>query len=328
LSLLYGLVVRCRNLYYDRTPGAARQAGLPVISVGNLTVGGTGKTPLVIEIVRRLGELGRRPAVLTRGYRGSPDQPADEVLELREALPDVPVIVNPDRVAAAASARADHAADCAVLDDGFQHRRLRRDLDIVLVDALRPWGGGWLLPAGRLREPLTSLSRANLVVISRGDQANPATLEGIRNTLRRYAPHVPVARADTQAGQLVQLDGTTAPAGELASHTALPVSGIGNPGTFHRLLDTLAGRICTPLVFSDHHRYTSRDVDAVTQAARERRADVVVTTRKDWVKLAPLWKRSAVGNSVELVRLDVRLVVTEGADALDDGLKKALEAGS
>jgi tetraacyldisaccharide 4'-kinase len=141
LSHLYAAMMTWRNRRYDE-PGAALSAGVPVISVGNLTVGGTGKTPLVMEIVRKLVAAGRRPAILTRGYHARRGETADEVQEYAAELPDVPVVVDADRVAGAATAQAVHAADCCVLDDGFQHRRLARDLDVVLIDALRPWGGG------------------------------------------------------------------------------------------------------------------------------------------------------------------------------------------
>jgi len=318
--------MRCRNLYFDRVRGATRQAGVPVISIGNLTVGGTGKTPLVIEVVRRLREMGRRPAILTRGYRGSPDQPADEVLEFQQALPDVPVVVNPDRFAGAAAAHADQAADCVVLDDGFQHRRLRRDLDIVLVDALAPWGGGWTLPAGRLRESLSGLSRAHLLVISRSNQVAAPALAEIHATLQRHAPAPPFVHASVEAERVVCLDGSSAQPGELAGRCVLPVCALGNPLTFLRLVETLAGRVCPPLVFRDHHRYTSRDVSTAGAAAEAQKADVVMTTRKDWVKLAPLWQRFAGANVPPLARLDVRLVLADDAGVLDDRLKQALEA--
>jgi tetraacyldisaccharide 4'-kinase len=326
LSFLYAGAMRCRNLYYDRVRGAARQAGLPVISIGNLTVGGTGKTPLVIEVVRRLKEMGRRPAILTRGYRGSADRPADEVLEFHQALPDVPVVVNPDRLAGVAAAHADHAADCVVLDDGFQHRRLQRDLDIVLVDALAPWGGGCVLPAGRLREPLSGLSRAHLLVVSRSNQVAVSALAEIHETLRRHASATPLVHANVEAERVVHLDGSSAGPDELAGRCVLPVCGLGNPLTFPRLVQTLAGRVCPPLVFHDHHRYAGRDVSAAVAAAAAQKADVVVTTRKDWVKLAPLWQRLAGGDVPPLARLDIRLALADDAGVLDDRLRQALEA--
>ncbi len=317
----YGVLIRARNRYYDRARGAVRQAPLPVISVGNLTVGGTGKTPMVIEIVRRLRGLGRRPAILTRGYRARPGQVADEVLELREALPDVPVIANPDRLAGAETARIQHDADCAVLDDGFQHRRLARNLDIVLIDALNPWGGGALLPAGRLREPLSSLRRAHLFVLTRTNQASPAELEQTTATLRQHAGDRPLVHAAVEAEALVYRDGRRATPPDLAGRRVLAVCGIGNPRTFLRLVATLRGSDGPARVFPDHHSFSVTDADALSVAARRAGAEVVVTTRKDWGKLAPLWPDLGV----PLARLDVRLTLSGAVAELDARLRKAVE---
>lgn len=321
LAVLYRGAIAVRNLYYDRAPGAVRPAGVPVISVGNLTVGGTGKTPMVIEIARRLRDAGRRPAVLTRGYRGRAAGEADEVRELRAALPDVPVLVDPDRVAGAAAARRLHAADCLVLDDGFQHRRLARDLDIVLVDALRPWGGGRLLPAGRLREPPASLGRAGLVVITRANQAEPAAVARISAEIARRAPGVPVAEAAVRADALVGQGGEQLPPETLAGQRVLAVCGLGNPQTFERLVAGLGADTCAVLNFADHQHYGRRELDRICAAAGAARAGLVVTTRKDWVKLAPLWAAGAP----RLVRLEVRIDLRDGSAVLDALLRQALE---
>lgn len=321
LSVLYGVVIQVRNFYYDHALRAVRRASIPVISIGNLTVGGTGKTPLVIEVVRRLVALGRRPAILTRGYKAAPGQTADEVLEIHAALPVVPVVVNPDRVAGAETAQREHQADCLVLDDGFQHRRLARDLNIVLIDALQPWGDGWVLPAGRLREPLSNLRRADIFVITRANQVEPGAVESIAAELRRRAGASPIVYAAIEAEALIGRDERrTAPA-ELAGRHVLPVCGIGNPGAFERLVSALTGRPCVALVFNDHHDYSAVDVDAVVAAARKVGADQVVTTRKDWVKLAPLWSDSQIG----LARLEVALILQRSAEEFDALLRQALE---
>ena len=170
------------NRYCDTFAFATHAARLPVISVGNISVGGTGKTPLVIEIVRRLRASGRRPAILTRGYAAKRGQTADEVLEYALAVPETPVVVNPDRTAGAETARLEYGADCVVLDDGFQHRWLRRDLDIVVIDALDPWGGERLLPEGRLREPLHNW-RGPMVRHLADQSGAPATRGGDRGNL-------------------------------------------------------------------------------------------------------------------------------------------------
>lgn len=319
----YALVTILRNKWYDRGAPAVWSAGVPVISVGNITAGGTGKTPMVIEIVRRLIAIGRRPAILTRGYGARPGEPADEVREFAEALPATPVVVNPDRVSGAQIAERDHRADCLVLDDGFQHRRLARDLDIVLIDATAPWGGGWVFPAGRLREPLHGLERADAFVITRCNQADAQRIEEITARLAAYAD-VPILRADIESVGLRMCGGDTEELESLGYSAVLPVCGIGNPATFLRLVDGLAGRVCPPMRFADHHRYRPRDLQAIQRQASAYGADIVLTTRKDWVKLGPLWDASAADNAVRLARLDVRTVLQDDQGDLDAAIGRAV----
>ncbi len=325
LSGIYSTAMWLRNRRYDRSPAASQSAGIPVISIGNITTGGTGKTPLVIETTRRLLELGRRPAILTRGYGAAAGATADEVLEFREALPDVPVVVDPDRVAGAARARAQHHADCLVLDDGFQHRRLRRDLDIVLLDALDPWGGGFVLPAGRLREPLAGLRRADLLVITRANQAESNAVGEIGRSLADRAPDAPILTAEVTPAALTFADGAPRQPAELGYHSVLPVCGLGNPATFLRVVEELAGRVCRPRLFRDHERYSRRQAAGLVRLARAIGADLVVTTRKDWVKLAPLWPAGDAGDVPRLARLDVRMELVDDQGIFDERLTRALE---
>jgi len=319
LSLLYAAAIRARNGYYDRRRAGVHRAVLPVISVGNLTVGGTGKTPLVVELVRRLCAWGYRPAIVTRGYKGRPGQPADEVLEYRAAVPEVPVVVNADRVAGAGQACAG-GADSVVLDDGFQHRRLARDLDVVLIDALDPWGGGRLLPVGRLREPVSSLGRADVLVITRANQIRPATLGEIAQRLRRWAVDQPVVLANVEPAGLIDRTGRPLELSELRRRRVLGVCGLGNPRTFQHLLAAHTDRPDV-LVFADHARYDRRAIRRIVDHARRCRAEWVVTTRKDWVKLASVWPSEAL----PLFRLDARLVLGEGAEELDRRLRQVME---
>jgi len=325
LAALYALGIRVRNARYDRNPHASQRAALPVVSIGNITTGGTGKTPIVIETVRRLRELGRTPAILTRGYGAAVGETSDEVMEFSEMLPDLAVVVDPDRVAGAQTARREHGADCAVLDDGFQHRRLRRDLDVVVIDALDPWGGGWVLPAGRLREPLDSLARAHVFIISRSNQVAPSAVEQIEAVLNEHAPHAAALHAGVEPDAVVYPDRRRETGDALAYHCVLPVCGIGNPATFLRTVEQLAGRVCAALVFGDHQRYSPRHVHKIVVAAQRRGADLVVTTRKDWVKLAPIWPTSAASDAPALVRLDVRIELQDDAGVFDDQLRHALE---
>ena len=195
-----------RNARYDRNSQASQALNIPVVSIGNITVGGTGKTPIVMETVRCLRDLGVAPVILTRGYGATDPNQADEVLEYRDAEQRVPVVANADRLAGARTAVRQHGATGLVLDDGFQHRRLRRDLDVVVIDALNPWGGGWVLPAGRLREPLRGLGRAGLVVISRANQVQREVVAAIDARLAEIAGETPVIEADVLPQAAVDLD--------------------------------------------------------------------------------------------------------------------------
>lgn len=320
-SMAYSSAMRLRNLAYDRVPALVRRADIPVISVGNLTVGGTGKTPMVVDVVSRLRAMGRRPAVLTRGYKGTADRPADEVLELREALPGIPVIVDPNRVAAANEATRSHGADCAVLDDGFQHRRLARDLDIVLIDALDPWGGDRVLPAGRLREPWSGLRRADALVITRANQADTAQVDAIEARLRRVVPDKTIWQAGVEVASIVDLDGWPQPAATLNGRRVFVVCGLGNPATFRRLVEALGAGVVGQRVFHDHHHYSVPDVACIDADAQRVGADYVVTTRKDWVKLVRLWSN----RQRPLARVDIRVTWPDAATELDARLRQAVE---
>lgn len=322
LAWLYGGVIRLRNRRFERTAGAVQTVDVPVVSVGNITVGGTGKTPLVIEIVRRLQALGRQPAVLTRGYKAAPGQSADEVREYAAAVAGLDVVVDPDRVAGARRAVRELGADCLVLDDGFQHRRLGRDLDVVLIDALAPFGGGYLLPAGRLREPLASLARADVLVITRANQASADEVQRIEETLRKHAPEVPVVRAEVVPDALVGLHGAAAPLTTLRGQRVVAAAGIGNPQTFLRLVESLGATRVAGHTCDDHHHYGPADVRLLERAVRANKANCVVTTRKDWVKLRAYWSDAAP----PLWRLDIRARLPEQS-VLDQRLRELVEAG-
>ncbi len=321
LSAAYAGVMTLRNRHYDR-PGATRRATVPVISVGNLTVGGTGKTPMVIDLARRLRDLGHRPAILTRGYKARAGETADEVLEFHTAIPGVAVVVDPDRVRGAETASAQHGADCVVLDDGFQHRRLSRDLDIVLIDALDAWGGGRVLPAGRLREPQAGLRRASLIVLTRTNQVEPSQVAAIAAECARLAPRVKVLQAGVEIDACVRRDGTRIDEDALRRGGAVAVCGLGNPETFQRLVGDFV--LPTPrIVFGDHHRYTATDARFIQARAADAGASWVVTTRKDWVKLLALWP----DDGPELVRIDIRLRWADGEDVLLGLLRGVFAAG-
>ncbi|MBL8880247.1 MAG: tetraacyldisaccharide 4'-kinase [Phycisphaerales bacterium] len=327
VAWLYQGIITLRNQMYDRRIIHAARATIPVVSIGNITVGGTGKTPHVIEIAQRLIALGARPAIVTRGYRGTTEQPADEVLELRAALPQVQTIVSPDRVRGAREAAARNAT-CVILDDGFQHRRLGRDLDIVLIDAIRPWGGGALLPAGRLREPPSSLRRSHLIVISRANQVDRSDVEAVHSQLSAVAPNTPVVESCVEPAQVVDANRRIVSPDDLRDARIMLVAGLGNAATVAHSIRTLPGGRPLAFVreFPDHHAYNASDVARIMREAGAVRADVVITTRKDWVKLMPLWPRDEQTRGIpRLLRLDIRVAIRDARDEVNRLLSKVLE---
>jgi tetraacyldisaccharide 4'-kinase len=315
-SVPYGVGVRLRNWLYDRGWKPSQRVPVPVVSVGNLTLGGTGKTPCVEYVARFYRERGLRVAILSRGY-GSEHGPNDEALVLEENLDDVPHYQGPDRVALAESAIEESESEVLVLDDGFQHRRLARDLDLVLLDATDPWGHGRLFPRGLLREPPRSLRRAGAVVLTRCDQVDDGPRRRLRDEAARLAPGVPVAETTHRPTALVNAERETTGLRLLAERPVAAFCGIGNPEAFRR---TLAGMGAEPVAFRtfpDHHAYARADVEELRAWASRQATDcAVVTTQKDLVKLRlsqlsgrPLWA------------LRISLHFEAGQDALDRRLE-------
>lgn len=319
IGKLYGLVMDVRNRLYDR--GILRSCGLGArtVSVGNLTTGGTGKTPLVGLISEILLDAGETVCILTRGY-GRQDQKervlvsdgsrviadaatgGDEPVELASRLGGRAIIVaDADRLSAGRWAKAKFGVTAFVLDDGFQHRRVTRDLDIVCIDATNPCGGGRVLPAGRLREPFGGLRRADAIVITRSDLMEDTS--AIEERLRRKNHLAPIFNAETRIAGLISLEkfhaktqreNTSAAAFEVSSGTrAIAFCALGNPNAFFKTLERYfreSGRI--QLLFGralrDHHSYTQADIDGIGHLAAESGAEFLVTSAKDAVKLKDL----------------------------------------
>jgi len=281
----YRCVIGARNCYYDfwRTPDLLP---IPVISVGNLTVGGTGKTPMAIWLCRHLLDRGYKPAVLSRGYKASEEGLADELLMISRRCPKAVAVAHPNRLAAGRLAIDRYGVDVAVLDDGFQHRRVGRDLDIVLIDATRPFGFGHLLPRGLLREPIKSLMRADVVVLTRCDQCDEGVYWRIKETVRRFNRSAPVLRSFHQTLGVTDLSGRSMPWPQEVRVGAL--AGIAWPEAFAM---TLARKHLAPaatLWVDDHHVYCQEEVEPIAEWMRSERLDVVLTTEKDAVKLEKL----------------------------------------
>ena len=283
-ALAYAGVVALRGALYDAGLLEQVRLALPSVSVGNLTVGGTGKTPAAAWLAARLVERGARPAIVMRGY-GS-----DEPLVHREVNPEIPVVIAGDRVVGVKRARV-LGADVAVLDDAFQHRRARRDADVVLISAdrwrlpVRP------LPAGPWREPLSALSRATMAVVTRRAVASDV-VAAVVGELGRIRPSLPVAVASLSLGELHRVGAPDVrPLASLEGERVYLVAGIGDPLTLVSQLEA-RGATVTLHAFEDHHRFTDDDVSAVLRGAVG--ASVVLCTLKDAVKLAPLWPRAAL----------------------------------
>jgi tetraacyldisaccharide 4'-kinase len=319
LTILAGLY-RAGLFISDRRfglPGAVRRASRPVVSVGNLTVGGTGKTPLVAHLAVMVAEMGGRPVILSRGYAAPAGRPNEEALELERLCPGVPHLQNPDRRKALEDWVARNPCDVAILDDGFQHRGLARDLDIVLIDALRPFGFGHVLPRGLLREPLSALRRADLAVVTRSELVGPDELAHLMETLRGLLrPDTPILRARHRPVRLLMLDGSSHDLGWLRKQDIAAACGIGNPEAFRRTLERAGAAVRLFEVFPDHHAYTPADLDGVLRLAEAAGLKTLVTTGKDWVKWQPLLAGSPRRPPVEVAALEVALEFLEGEQAL------------
>jgi tetraacyldisaccharide 4'-kinase len=305
LSAVYGTGVRLRNALYRRGFLKSFDIGAPVISIGNLTIGGTGKTPLVEFVAAQLAADGRRVCVLTRGYRRQSsdrvvvsdyDQvladvraAGDEALLLAERLRGrVAVIADADRVAAACWAIANLQSNIFILDDAFQHQRIQRDLNILTVDAAKPWGNRRVLPAGILREPIKELARADCVVITRANES--PDIDQLRHAISQLSPETPVFTSGIKPFQARPLKTAGHPCESLTNNAA-PVAafcGIGNPASFFSLLERQGYLLSYTRAFADHYNYRQSDIDGFIKDAMGRGAKAIVTTAKDAVKIRPL----------------------------------------
>jgi tetraacyldisaccharide 4'-kinase len=307
---VYGLAAGTRNRFYDRDIFKGYPLGAFSVSIGNLTTGGTGKTPLVAYVSTLLAENGKKVCILTRGYgrRNSSERilvsdgmkvltdartGGDEPVELaHKLLGKAAIVADRDRVAAAEWAREHLGSTAFVLDDAFQHRRALRDLDIVCIDSTNPFGNGKVLPAGILRENLSSLSRADAVVITRCDLVR-STME-IEETVRLNAPDIPIFHSSNKISKLSELNDisgreTAAKAGTEDLHSpAFAFCGLGNPSNFFRQLEKEGFKLAGRKIFADHHFYSDKDLAEIEGRARSVGAECLITTVKDAVRLTEM----------------------------------------
>lgn len=318
-SLVYGLVVVIMAGFYRIRPA---HVNCKVISVGNITLGGTGKTSLVEYLAAKLSQKGNKVAVLTRGYkrdaslsgvRGMGDEPA----MLQKKLPQVPVVVDSDRLKAAARAIKDYAVDTLILDDGLQQWRIFKDLEIVTIDARNPFGNSRLLPAGFLREPLNALNRSDIFVLT---QVGPGQdTAGLTARLRQLNPrglivesrHCPQGFSNlNKPDEILSID-------SFKGRYTVAFSGIGNPQAFENTVCSLGVNITEALRFTDHHDYTQTDLDGIIKCARERNLDTIITTEKDAIKIARLKI-----NHPGIFSLNIKLSITKNETEFDRRLLK------
>ncbi|MBB3207128.1 tetraacyldisaccharide 4'-kinase [Rhodopirellula rubra] len=288
-SVLYGVAARVRRYQYDAGRKAIEHADVPVVSVGNLTTGGTGKTPIVCDLCIRLRGLGIRVAIISRGYGAGESGVNDEAMELAERLPDVPHVQHPDRVEAARIAVDELEAEVLVMDDGFQHRRLHRDLDLVVVDATCPFGFGYLLPRGYLREPVSSLRRADAVIVTRSDQVDESTRSAIRDRIRDYIGQRPLIETTHRPASIVMDRGRTESIQSLAGRRVALVSAIGNPDAFEQTIRDCGATVVGHRRLPDHDPYEREARQELQRWVTELNAnnvpELILCTHKDAVKL-------------------------------------------
>lgn len=320
----YRGLLGAREWLYGHGLLQSRVLPCPVVSIGNLTVGGTGKTPAVELAVQTLAAMGRRVAIVSRGYRRKssgvqivadtasirldPTDAGDEPFLLARRLPRVPVVVGANRYDAARLAVERFGATAIVLDDGFQHRTLAKDVEIVMARARNPWGNGRLLPHGPLREPLAALARAALIVAAGAERAGDA--EEVIATACRHAPGVPVVTAryvpvetwEASRQKPLRLE-------ELAGRRLVAFAGLASPDAFSRTLETLNVEIAHFATFLDHHWYSAADLTVLDARAAAVGAEGLVTTEKDWLRLLDVARPRR-----PIYVVSVRLELIDGAD--------------
>jgi tetraacyldisaccharide 4'-kinase len=303
LSLFYGILIRLRALFYRIHLLKVNKLPCAVVSIGNITLGGTGKTPTVISLAKSLSRNQKRPIVVSRGYGRDNESEVlavsdghsllvnvrtggDEPVLIASRLPGTPVLVGSNRYQAALHGLKEFHADTVILDDGFQHRKLMRNVDIVLLDATDPFGNGKLFPAGILREPITALKRAQAILVTRSDQITNG--EELRTKIRQItsAPiftsyHQPIDLVECSTGDVKSL-------AVLRGARTFVFSGIARPSTFKALLNSLGANITVESAYPDHYAYQKSDLAAIYEKAADARVNMIVTTEKDMARLSDL----------------------------------------
>jgi len=323
LAVPYRLCCGLRAALYHSGFLLSRELEAIVISVGNITTGGTGKTPLVVWLARWLQQHGIRPAILSRGYgaKATEDGDTDEMLLFRRQVPAVPHLVGKDRCATGREAIEQYSAECVLLDDGFQHLAVGRDLDIVCIDSLLPWGYGHILPRGLLREPLSGLRRADVVVLTRCDLCPKDRLRAIHHRLRDLCGYRPVVESVHRPVRFYSHPSEESrPLGWAKGRKLYAFSALGNPTAFPGTLEALGADVVHHQGFRDHHWYGEQELAWLAHAAAEAGAEAMVTTEKDAVKIQAL-----PDEAPPLYVLAVELTITRGEELLTEILEQVIQ---
>ena len=309
ISKVYGGFVKLRRTFYQKSILKSKKLSCPVISIGNITVGGTGKTPMTIYVANFLKDLGYKVAIVSRGYKGKaekiggivsdgktllmvPELAGDEPYMMAAKLKDVPIIVGKNRFKAGSLAIRKIEPDILVLDDAFQHLKLRRDLDLVLLDYRKPFGNGHLLPRGVMREPASALLCANAIIFTRADTTNDKDRTPLINRLRFYERNKPVYRAFHKPlvyriiNRENMIEAVEQNVDCLKGRTVFAFSGLADNDNFRKTLENLECNIAGFLEFSDHYSYSDSDLKYILAAAQKNLSECLITTEKDYIRIA------------------------------------------
>jgi len=328
LSYVYLMVIKIRQICFTTDAIKIKPLPRPVISVGSITWGGVGKTPLVEWIAQYLKEEGSYPAILTRGYMAKPnqeaDQDSDEAKMLKNRLINIPVLSGAKRYENAVNFLKENDVDVFILDDGFQHQQLKRDLDIVVIDSNNPFGNRQLIPGGILRERLTSLKRADVIVLTKTD-LNTEGLSQLEDEIERVAPnklfvesqHIPSALVNLCSGNIVDFE-------HLKGKKVCAFCGIGDPPSFVAILQKIDIEVIKNFTFMDHHIYTKQDLDRVFDYCRDHKIDTILTTEKDAVKLDDLTQYFIEG--VHIYYLAIEITIHQGKEELLERITSVLHS--
>ena len=305
LSPFYANMMKLRQKGYETGLLKSRKLPCPVISIGNIVMGGTGKTPHVIAVAAFLKASGKKPAVISRGYGGrhgkepvivhdgsklcaSPDIAGDEPVMTAEALENVPVVVHKKRYIAGLKAIKELGADLIILDDGFQHLSLRRDIDIVLLNSFCPFGNGRVFPGGDLREGKHALKRADIIVLTKSETISSGQKEGLRHQLHKKWPDKPIFFSENKFSSFTSLDNKTLPLDHVHGMPILAFCGLAHPDPFFKALKELDAQILYQKAYPDHHKYKLSDINDIYQRAEKSGAKFIITTKKDGTKIKRL----------------------------------------